>query len=116
LIPLLLSNWKLVIMGLLVAAIGVQTLRLDYCQKARAEDQAKITVLGERIKEQNRAVEALAAESARKQATSAQALRKAEERAKVWDGQARRLTALLTAPKPEGAGCQEAWTAIRSSR
>ena len=115
-IPLLLSNWKLILLGLLLAAIGVQTARLDWCQKGRAADHARIIVIEAAIAEQNRAVEALQAEGVAKQQEAAQALRKAEERAKVWDGQAKRLTALLTAPKPEGAGCKDAWAAIRSSR
>ena len=113
-IAFLLGNWKLILLGLLVAAIGVQTMRLDYCQKGRAEDQAKITVLGAQLAEQNRAVEALQAAGVAKQAEAAQALRKAETRAQVWDTQAKRLTALLTSPKPAGADCKTAWEAIRA--
>lgn len=105
-------------MALLLAAVGIQTLRLDFCHKGRAEDQAKIKVLGAQIAEQNRAVEALAAESARKQATSAQALRKAEDRARTWDEQARRLTEIISKRKTDPSGmpsdCKSAWEVIRN--
>lgn len=112
-IAFVLNNWRWLLVAALLAAVGIQTLRLDWCQKGRAEDQAKITVLGAQIAEQNRAVEALQAESARRLATSAAALRKAEERARTWDEQARRLQAVLTNRQPGGPKtCSEAWAEI----
>ena len=112
-LTLLIANWRYVLMGLLLAAVGIQTARLNWCQNGRAADQAKITVLGAQIAEQNRAVEALQAAGVAKAKEAAKALAKAEGRARVWDDQAKRLTALLTAPKPQGAGCREAWAEIR---
>ena len=112
-IAFLLGNWRLILVGLLLAGLGIQSARLDYCKKGRAEDQARITVLGAQLAEQNRAVEALQAAGAAKAKEAAEALRKAEGRARVWDDQARRLTAILTSPKPPGAGCREAWAEIR---
>src|SRR3990167_7405853 len=109
----LLGNWRLVLMALLRAAIGIQTLRLDWCQKGRAEDQAKITILGAEIAEQNRAVEELERQGAAKATESAKALRKAEGVARVWDDHAKRLRAILTARKPEEVkSCSDAWAEI----
>jgi len=87
----------------------------------RAELQPKLTAceglrdaLGGQIKEQNAAVEALAAQGVAKQQEAAKALRKAEGRAKTWDAQAKRLTAALAARKPtEDQSCTAAWTEIR---
>ena len=108
-----LNNWRLVLMALLLAAIGIQTLRLDWCQKGRAEDQARITVLGAQIAEQNRAVEELQRQGVAKATEAAKALRKAEGRVKVWDANAARLRAILTARKPEEVkSCSDAWVEI----
>ena len=72
------------------------------------------TTLGAQIKEQNAAVEKLAADGAAKQRESAKALSKAEERAKTWDADATRLRNALTARKPDGPrDCKAAWEAIR---
>lgn len=38
-IGLLLTNWKLIVIGLLVAALGVQTLRLAWAQNELVEDR-----------------------------------------------------------------------------
>ena|SRR3990167_2354537 len=112
-IAFLLGNWRLVLMALLLAAIGIQTLRLDWCQKGRAEDRARITVLGAQIAEQNRAVEELERQGAAKATEAAKALRKAETRARTWDANAARLRAILTARKPEEAkSCSDAWARI----
>jgi len=92
---------------------GVQTYRLKGCQADSAALTAQVTVMGAQIVEQNRAVEALAAEGARKAAAASQALAKAEGKARVWDEQAKRLTAVLTARKPTETSCAAAWAEIR---
>lgn len=93
---------------------SVQTYRLKGCQADAAGLKAQVTVMGGQISEQNRAVEALKAEAARRQAQSAQALAKAEARAKTWDDQAKRLTAALTARKPtDSKECRDAWAELR---
>ena len=80
----------------------------------RAELQPKLDSCQADIKRQNDAVEALRAESAKKQATTAAALVKAEKKAKVWDDQAKRLTAVLATRKPTDAtDCKAAWQEIR---
>ncbi len=59
-------------------------------------------------------ITALAEETAAKQATSAQALRKAEAKGKVWQDNAIRLQAVLASRKPEGPkDCKAAWQEIR---
>ena len=93
---------------------GVQTWRLHSCQADAAAVKAQVTVLGAQIGEQNRAVEALQAAGVAKAKESAQALAKAEGRAKVWDEQAKRLQAALTGRKPTDAtDCKAAWQEIR---
>src|SRR3990167_8743515 len=105
----LLSGTGLTVIALAIlgAAVGVQTYRLNSCQAELAGAQAQVLVMSAQIKEQNRAVEALQAAGSKKQAESAAALRKAEGRARVWDDQARRLSAILmnrkpSWPKPDG--------------
>ena len=93
---------------------GVQTWRLHSCQADSASLKSQVTVMGSQIAEQNRAVESLRVDSIRKQAQSAQALAKAEGRAKVWDEQAKRLQAALTSRKPtDSKECKDAWAELR---
>ena len=93
---------------------GVQTWRLHSCQAESAAAKAQVTVMGAQIKDQNAAVEALRSAGIRKQAEAAQALAKAEGRAKIWTENATRLQAVLTARKPDGPkDCAAAWEAIR---
>jgi len=112
----LLSGTGLTVIALAIlgAALGLQTYRLHSCQAELAGARAQVMVMGAQIKEQNRAVEALQAAGAKKQAESAAALLKAEGRARVWDEQAKRLTAILTTRKPDGPkDCAAAWAEIR---
>ena len=93
---------------------GIQTYRLKGCQADSAALEAQVTVMGAQIGEQNRAVEALAAEGARKAKEGAQALAKAEVKAKVWTDNALRIQAVLLARKPTDAtDCKAAWQEIR---
>ena len=93
---------------------GIQTYRLKGCQADAAGLKAQVMVMGSQIAEQNRAVESLKRDSDRKQAQSAQALAKAEGRARVWDEQAKRLQAALTSRKPtDSKECKDAWAELR---
>lgn len=116
-IPLLTSGPGLAAIGIALALAfgGIQTYRLNGCQADSAKLTAQVTVMGAQIGEQNRAVEALAADAAKKQAAAAQALAKATGRAKVWEDNAARLRAVLTAPMAADAptDCAAAWTEIR---
>jgi len=97
-----------------LAVAGVQTWRLHSCQADIAAQREQVAILGASLAEQNRAVEALRTEGIRRQATAAQALAKAEGRAKVWDEQAKRLQAALTARKPtDSKECKDAWQELR---
>lgn len=100
--------------ALCLAFGGIQTYRLKGCQADSAALKAQVTVMGAQIWEQNRAVEALAAEGARKAAEASKALAKAEGRAQVWDKQAKRLQDVLTRRKPtDDNSCVAAWAEIR---
>lgn len=100
-----------------VAVAGVQTMRLSSCQAEVAAAQQTIGALGADLKAQNAAVESLRSEAIRKQLQAAQALAKAEARAKTWDDQARRLADALTARKPDGPqDCASAWRELRGGK
>ena len=112
----LLSGTGLTVIALAIlgAALGVQTYRLHSCQAELAGARAQVMVMGAQIKEQNRAVEALQAAGAKKQAESAQALRKAEGKSKIWEDNATRLRSILTNRKPtDDQSCIAAWKTIR---
>ena len=89
--------------------------------KVRAELQPKLTAcqnyskgLEGRITEQNAAVDKLAKDGAAKAKAASQAIAKATEGAKVWEDNAARLRAVLTARKPDGdKTCTGAWVEIK---
>ena len=86
---------------------GYKTVKDAGRDEARAELQPKLTACQGQIT-------ALAEETARKQAQSVQALRKAEGRAKVWEDNSKRLRDALTSRKPtDDQSCKGAWEAIR---
>lgn len=93
---------------------GIQTYRLNSCQAAVAVQRAQVAILGSELDEQNRAVEALEEEGARKAKEASQALAKATAKGRVWQDNATRLQAVLTARKPDGPkDCRTAWEEIR---
>ena len=97
-----------------VAVAGVQSMRLSSCQAEVAAAQQTIGALGADLEAQSAAVKKLAEEGAAKAREAAKALRKAEDRARVWDADAARLRAALTARKPDGPQtCAEAWKELR---
>lgn len=78
--------------------------------EVRAELQPKLTACQTQI-------QSLADETARKQAASVQALRKAEGKAKVWEDNAALLRKALTSRKPtDPQDCKSAWETIRSGK
>ena len=103
----------LIVYGLIALAIlgtlgGIgYKVRQAGADSVRAELQPKLTACQTQIT-------ALADETARKQAASVQALRKAEGRAKVWEDNSARLRKALTSRKPDGPqDCKAAWQEIR---
>lgn len=101
------------IVGLLIAlAIATGWGKIQHSGKLAAE--ARLETCNAKVAEQNRAVEALAAEGARKTAEGAKAIAKAEGRAKVWTDNAARLQAVLAGRKTTDAqDCKSAWEEIR---
>ena len=93
--------------------------KIEHSGKLEAQAQTEAcntarVAMGEQIKQQNAAVDSLKATADAKQATAAQALAKAEGRAKVWTDNATRLQAVLTNRKPTDAkDCRSAWADIR---
>lgn len=105
---LLYAGAAIIILGML-GGIGYK-VRQAGADSVRAELQPKLTACQTQIS-------ALAAETAQKQATSAQALRKAEGRAKVWEDNSARLRTVLTSRKPDGPkDCKAAWETIRDPK
>ena len=97
---------------LLMCALLGGWAKIERSERHAAE--ASLTACQADIKRQNEAVEALRAESAKKAATVAAALVKAEKKAKVWDDQAKRLTAVLASRKPtDPQDCKAAWQELR---
>jgi multidrug resistance efflux pump len=93
---------------------GLQTWRLGNCQEEVAAAQQTIGALGADLDAQNAGIKKQAEESARRLAESAQARRKAEDRARVWDADAKRLRDALTARKPtDSRECKDAWAELR---
>lgn len=100
------------LLGLLVAAIGVQTLRLDSCQSGREKD--KVAAEAERIrlsgllKAQSDAVDKLAKESAERKAKGEKALKAAQEGTKAARTEAERLRGLAAAKPVPPTACPAA--------
>lgn len=103
--------YALIGMGLaMMVAIGVAKVE----HSGKLEAQAQVAERDAKIEQQNQAVDQLKKDSDRKTAEGAKALAKAEVRAKTWDEQAQRLTAVLAGRKPTDAkDCKSAWEAIR---
>lgn len=103
-ISLLLGNWKLLIMGSLLLLLGIQTWRVDLCQKGRHKDavaaEAVRIQLEGSLQAQNEAIAKLGRESADRRAKAQDALKKAQEGVQKARSEAERLRALA---KPENA-------------
>ena len=83
----------------------------------RAKLQPQIDSCKADVQRQNDALEALRKAGAEKQARAAQALAGATQKARVWEDNAARLRAVLTAPRKAGeaapTSCDAAWAEIR---
>ena len=108
------------LIGMAIAmAVAIGYAKIEHSGKLEAQAQTEAcntarVAMGEQIKQQNAAVDALSADAAKKQAEASQALAKAEGKAKVWTDNALRLQGVLTARKPGDAqDCKTAWTEIR---
>lgn len=109
-LPLILRYWKLAVAALLVAAVGVQTYRLQgakadlaACEASRSVFEASLAVrvaegVAEGVKQQQ---EAQAALDARRANMAAEKVRQAEVRARAADARAARLARLLSEAKQD---------------
>ena len=83
----------------------------------RAKLQPKLEACEGAVKAQNDALAALKAAGDAKAARAAQALAGATQKARVWEDNAARLRAVLTAPRKAGeaapTSCNAAWKEIR---
>lgn len=68
---LLFANWRLIVIGLLVAALGLQTMRINNAQKQAAELRAQVAQATQLAEKQARDEENRRAESIRKVAEDA---------------------------------------------
>lgn len=110
LLLLLRAYWKLAVAALLVAAVGIQTYRLQgaradlaACGAAREEFEASLALrhaegVLEGVKQQQ---EAQAALDARRANMAAERVRQAEARAKAADARSARLAKLLSEAKQD---------------
>ena len=108
------------VMFLAVAGVigaGYHQVKKSGADEVRAELQPKLEACEASVKAQNDALDTLKAEATRKQAAAAQALSKATMKAEVWEQDAGRLRAILTAPRKAGEAvpttCESAWAEIR---
>ena len=108
------------VMFLAVAGVigaGYHQVKKSGADEVRAELQPKLEACEGAVKAQNEALAALKAEADKKQARAAQALAGATQKARVWEDNAARLRAVLTAPRKAGeeapTDCRSAWAEIR---
>lgn len=108
----------IVLIGSLVGFVAME--RKAGADSVRAVLQPKLDACAGEVEKHNAAAKAMAEESAKRQAAASKALANASASAKVWEGQASRLTAVLTAPRPAGepvqTTCEAAWKAIRETK
>ena len=105
-------------LGILGALGGIgYSIRKAGADAVRADLQPKIDACQASIEAQNAALEALRKAQAEKAARAAQALATASQKARVWEDNAARLRAVLTAPRKAGeavpTSCDAAWAEIR---
>lgn len=107
-IPLLLANWRWVLMVVLLAVVGVQSWRVDLCKKGRLKDQVAAEATRVRLEgslaAQNEAIAQLGKESKDRKAAAEKALQKAKEGTQKARSEAERLKTLAQAPRgPEAS-------------
>ena len=100
-----------------VVGTAYHTVKKSGYTEAQAELQPKIDACEASVKAQNDALAALKAAGDAKAARAAQALAGATQKARVWEDNAARLRAVLTAPRKAGEAvpttCEAAWKEIR---
>jgi predicted negative regulator of RcsB-dependent stress response len=119
-ISLLLGNWKLVLLGLLVAAVGYLNWRLESVKQARHKDAVaaeaiRIQLEGS-LSAQNEAIAKLGKESADRKAKASKALLEAREGVQKARSEAERLRTLAKAPNAPTASECPAGEAVKSIR
>jgi predicted negative regulator of RcsB-dependent stress response len=117
----LLSNWKWVLLGLLVAAVGYLNWRLESVKQARHKDavsyEAKIVSLEGSLAAQNEAIAQLGRESADRKANAQKAVREAQESTKAARTESERLKTLAKAENaPTGIEACPAGAAVAEIR
>ena len=105
-------------LGILGALGGIgYSIRKAGADAVRAELEPKLTACNDAVQRQNDAIARLHEEAAKKQAAAATALARASQKARVWEDNAARLRAVLTAPRKAGeavpTSCEAAWKEIR---
>ena len=105
-------------LGILGTLAGIgYSIRKAGADAVRAELQPKMEACEGAVKAQNEALAALKAQADAKAARAAQALAGATQKAMVWEDNAARLRAVLTAPRKAGEAvpttCESAWAEIR---
>lgn len=108
-------------LGILGTLAGIgYSIRKAGADSVRAELQPKLDACAVEVEKHNAAARAMAEESARKAKEAARALAAAKVKGKVWEDQAARLTAVLTAKrppdKPAPTDCRSAWNEIRGQK
>ena len=100
-----------------VVGTAYHTVKKSGYTEAEAEFRPKLDACEGAVKAQNEALAALKAAADAKAARAAQALAGATQKAKVWEDNAARLRAVLTAPRKAGeaapTSCDAAWAEIR---
>ena len=117
-IPLGLLGYGLLALAILGTLAGIgYSIRKAGADAVRAELQPKLDECAAAVQRQNDAIARLHEEAAKKQAAAAQALAGATRKARVWEDNAARLRAVLTAPRKAGeaapTSCDAAWAEIR---
>ena len=112
---ILYAGAALAVMGAIGA--GYHTVKKSGYTEAVAEYRPKLEACQASVKAQNEALAALKAAADAKAARAAQALAGATQKARVWEDNAARLRAVLTAPRKTGeaapTSCDAAWAEIR---
>lgn len=114
------GNWKLILLGLLLATIGVQTFRLDMCKSGRHKD--KVSAEAERVhlsallQAQEQAVSDIVKESEERRAAGKMGLQKATTETQAARNEAQRLRGLASTPRSSGASQCAAADAVSEIR
>ena len=113
--------YGLVALGILGTLAGVgYSIRKAGADAERAKLLPQLESCQASVKAQNDALASLKAAGDAKAARAAQALAGATQKARVWEDNAARLRAVLTAPRKAGeaapTSCAEAWTTIRGGK